>query len=113
VASTSWKGITEETSALQAAPAGRIQRKCAKCEEEEEETLRRSPTEGADTRTESAPEQEAAPPTTETPPAQTEQAPAPEEQAPEEAATEEKGAATLLVDDEAEQVGPGQMRKSE
>jgi Domain of unknown function (DUF4157) len=115
VVSMSRAGMTEEAGARHVAPAGGIQRKCAKCEEEEDETLRRSPADGADTATESAPEQEAALPTTETElesPA-TEQEPTPEEQAPAEAATEEKVAATLLVKDEAEQVGPGQMRKSE
>ena len=111
VVSMSRGGMMEEAGPLHSAPAGGIQRKCAKCEEEEEETLRRSPADGADTMTEAAPEQESTPPTAETAPEQTE--PAPEEQAPQEVAPEEKGAATLLVDDEAEQVGPGQMRKSE
>src|SRR5713226_10641085 len=48
VVSTSRTGMTEATGSLHPAPAGGIQRKCAQCEQEEEETIRRSPQEGTD-----------------------------------------------------------------
>lgn len=106
---------TAGARSLHPAPTGSIQCKCAKCEDEEGETLRRSLKDGGDTpaeaTTESSPAAPAAETTPETP--TPEQASAPSEQNPSEPFPETKGAATLLVDDDAEQIGPGQMRKSE
>lgn len=115
VVSTSRTGMTEATGSLHPAPAGGIQRKCAQCEQEEEETIRRSPQEGTDATTETAPAPEAASPAAETTPETPapESTPAPGEQAPAEPVAEAKAGATLLVEDDAEQVGPGQMHKSE
>jgi len=107
--------LGDRSGSLHTVPHGNIQRKCAKCEEEEEETLRRSPKNGTDTTTETAAEQASDVPVAETTPETPtpEQASAPSEQNPSEPVPETKGGATLLVEDDAEQVGPGQMRKSE
>jgi Domain of unknown function (DUF4157) len=115
VACRSPSGIAKGRS-LQTPPPGSVPRKCAKCEQEEGETLRRSLKDGGD-----APAAEAttgsspAAPVAETAPETpaTEQSPTPSEETPSEPSTEAKGGATLLVDDDAGQIGPGQMRKSE
>jgi hypothetical protein len=90
-----------------------IQRKCAKCEQAEEQTLRRSPEGGTEATAEAAGDEPA--PAAETAPdtPTAEQAPTPTEQTPAEPSAETKGGATLLVDDDAAQIGPGQMRKTE
>ncbi len=108
-------GLGESSGSLHAVPHDTVERKCAKCEEEEGETLRRSPKDGSDMTTETAAEETPAAPIPETAPetSATEQAPAPSEQTPSEPSTETKGSATLLVEDDAAQIGPGQMRKGD
>jgi hypothetical protein len=96
---------------LHAAPAGNVQRKCAECEEEEEQTLRRSPLSGAD-------DAVAEPETSKgTPASDAVEADAP---AADDASTdatrpavEATSATALVVEDDAADVGPGQMRKTQ
>ena len=93
--------------AAASAPSATIWRKCAECEEEEDEKIRRAPREGEAT----APETEAAAP--EAPAAALEAAPATDAPAAEASAEQAPAAEApaLLVDDDTE-ASRGQMRKS-
>jgi hypothetical protein len=102
-----------------------VQRKCAKCEEEEEETIRRVPRDESPTGTqEGAPE--AQEPSAAAQPAPTselsqqaepsrgaELSPAEGPETPASETQSQAAAPALLLDDSAEEVGPGQMKKTE
>src|ERR1700675_1649951 len=66
VVAMSQAGVGDSTGSLRLAPRGLIQRRCARCEEEQ--TLRRAPKSGADSIMEAAAESAATAPTAETAP---------------------------------------------